>query len=371
VQPLSALLARALFAIKRTVTLCVLNLHAQWLDLSRKAMPRSLPPASDATLDPQVTLLLYLAKLARLRSVHEMTPPDARRFVHAHHRMLDCTASALESVRDLELELSKAALRARSYRPHGVGPNAPALVYFHGGGFVLGDLDTHDAPLRVIAERARVVIVSVAYRLAPEHAFPAAAEDAIAAFVWVASQAASLGIDRRRIAVGGDSAGGNLAAAVAQQTLRRHVVQPCLQLLIYPVLDLTQSHPSYQEFAEGYLLTKRSMDWYIGHYLGASGKRDDPLASPLLCRELTGLAPALIVSAGFDPLRDEAHAYAKALQAAGVRVEYRCYSRLLHGFLGMAGGVHAARDALTEIADGLREELYSERPVGRTERGSI
>ena len=226
-------------------------------------------------------------------------------------------------------------LRVRIYRPEGTKDPSPALLFFHGGGGAIGNLDTHDAICRTLADAANVVTVAVDYRLGPEHRFPAAREDAIAAWRWITGEAGSLGIDAARIAVGGDSAGGGLAAGLAQHAVAAGGPAPAFQLLIYPSVDASRDgerYPSVAENAEGYFLTAELMGWFGEQYVAPEQDLADPALSPGLTAELAGLPPALIVTAGLDPLRDEAKAYADALAAAGVAVDYRCYESTIHGF---------------------------------------
>ncbi|MDP9035708.1 MAG: alpha/beta hydrolase, partial [Myxococcota bacterium] len=233
---------------------------------------------------------------------------------------------------------------------------APGLVWFHGGGWVLGSLASAHRVCGALAKRAGVVVVSIDYRLAPEYPFPAGALDAIAATRWILETAPSLGIDPRAVAVGGDSAGGNLAA-LAAQALRSEPRRPAFQLLVYPATELTRSHESHRLFAEDYILSKRAMDWYLGHYLPDPESASDPAASPFFATDLSGLPPALVLTAGFDPLRDEGRAYADKMRAAGVEVEHACAAGLVHGFLAMTGSIGEAGRALDLAALRLRTAL--------------
>jgi acetyl esterase len=224
-------------------------------------------------------------------------------------------------------------LPVRVYRKLGGPGQAPAIVYYHGGGWVVGDLDSHDGCCRVLADVSGCVVVSVDYRLAPEHRFPAAVDDAVAAFRWVQEHHREVGVLAGRVGVMGDSAGGNLAAVVAQRC--RDEDPPVAQSLVYPATDAHLDSESHRLFAEGFFLTRQDMEWFRGHYLPEVATWDSPAASPLLADDVSGLAPALVVTAGFDPLRDEGAAYAERLEAAGVPCEYRCYDDLVHGFFGM------------------------------------
>ena len=233
----------------------------------------------------------------------------------------------------------------------------PALVYFHGGGWVIGDLDTHDGVCRLIANAAQCAVISVDYRLAPEHKFPAAVDDAWAATRWIVGHAGQLAIDPTRVAVGGDSAGGNLAAVVALMARDAGGPTLALQVLQYPVTDLSAETRSYQDFAEGYTLTRTGMRWFKAHYLDKPEDARDWRVSPLLAPSLAGVAPALIVTAGFDPLRDEGTAYAERLRDAGVTVDYVCYGGMLHGFTPMGKLIETGNRAVTLIAGAMRQAL--------------
>ncbi|MFB6296440.1 MAG: alpha/beta hydrolase [Halobacteriales archaeon] len=241
------------------------------------------------------------------------------------------------------------------YTPEGEGP-FPVLTFYHGGGWVIGTLDTHEPICRALAGAADCVVVSVDYRLAPEHPFPAALEDCYAATRWVSDNAATLHADPDRVAVGGDSAGGNLAAAVAQACRDHGGPELVHQLLVYPVTDHAFDTDSYAENAEGYFLTRADMEWFWDHYLDSRFDGNNPYASPLRARDLGGLPPASVVTAGFDPLRDEGIAYAKRLDAAGVAVEHHHYDGAIHGFFGMLvePEIPQARDAVETTAADLR-----------------
>ncbi|MCW5807540.1 MAG: alpha/beta hydrolase, partial [Deltaproteobacteria bacterium] len=228
------------------------------------------------------------------------------------------------------------------------------------GGWCVGSLDSHDAPCRVVAAEARATVIAIDYRLAPEHPFPAAVDDALAAFREIAAHPQRWGVDPARLAVGGDSAGGNLAAIVAHET-RRDAVRPIVQWLVYPGVDMTMSHPSVESCARGFLLDKAAMQHYIATYLRDHADLRDPRASPLYAPSFAGLPRAVVATAGFDPLRDEGAAYAKALEAAGVPVVYRCYGPLIHGFLNTGGAIRAAREALSEITADLARGLRTAR----------
>jgi acetyl esterase len=241
----------------------------------------------------------------------------------------------------------------RIFEPRSARAPRPVLVYFHGGGFVVGSLRSYDGVCRKLARDADAIVVSVDYRLAPEHKFPAGLEDGVAAARWVLANTASLGGNPRAVALGGDSAGGNLTAAVAQ-ALRGDAAQPIFQLLVYPAVDLTCSMPSHRLFREGYMLTEKSIAWYLANYLNDAREKLDPRASPLFAIDLAGLPPALVLTAGFDPLRDEGMAYAEKLQAAGVEARHHCVAGSVHGFFSFGGVFPHARRAVDEAVYALR-----------------
>jgi acetyl esterase/lipase len=260
-------------------------------------------------------------------------------------------------VSELSIPGPAGPIPARHYRPTTPGP-APLLVFYHGGGWVIGDLDTHDPLCRLTCRDADVNVLSIDYRLAPEHVAPAAIDDAYAAYRWASEHAKELGAIPGKIAVGGDSAGGNLAASVSQLARDEGDPQPVLQWLIYPRTDFSAQTRSLSLFADGFLLTKADIDWFTEQYLGGSGiDAGDPRVSPLLAESLAGLPPALIATAGFDPLRDEGDSYAAALSAAGTHVDLRSMGSLTHGFASLfpLGGGSAL--AATELVSALRAHL--------------
>ncbi len=302
------------------------------------------------TLDPHVQFLLRMQQLTGRQGFCEPTPAAGRLRYRQEATALVLKPTAVGNVREFSIPGGAQSIRVRHYAPPDVSETAaPLLVYFHGGGFVIGDLDTHDELCRLLSRHAQTHVLSVDYRLAPEHPFPAAVEDSIAAVEWALANAPSLGADPRRVCVGGDSACANLAT-VAATTVAQRGIGVCAQLLIYPVTDNADS-PSRQTFARGYLLEQRDITAFDGHYL----PRDVPpdrawQLHPLRASSLAMLPPTLLVTAGFDPLRDEGQAYAAALRAAGVTVRERCESQLVHGFLHMTTAVPAALRAVKEIA---------------------
>jgi acetyl esterase len=242
-------------------------------------------------------------------------------------------------------------LPARVYSPvkQGATP-APLIVFFHGGGFVIGDLDTHDVPCRVLCRETGAHVLAVDYRLAPEHPFPAAVDDAFAAYRWARAHAQRFGADPARIAVAGDSAGANLATVVTQLCAKQGEPLPILQLLFYPTVDRSVDRSSLELFAEGYFLTRADVEWYTRQYVPNRADLTDPRVSPLLSTELAGQSPALIVTAGFDPLRDEGDAYAEALRAAGNQVRLYHLTDLVHGFINMSALSEYAHKTLVEVS---------------------
>jgi acetyl esterase len=281
-----------------------------------------------------------------------LSPTEARALFLAGREVLALDPAPVAVIRDIT---GPDGVPLRLYRSAGTDAAAmlPALVYFHGGGWVIGDLDSHDSVCRHIANAARCAVVWIDYRLAPEHKFPAAVDDCFAATSWVATEAAALAIDRDRIAVGGDSAGGNLAAVVS--LLARDQDGPRLryQLLVYPAVEAGMAQPSIARFAEGFLLTRATMQWFYDCYLHGASEVEDWRASPLRAADLSGLPPALVLTAGFDPLCDEGEAYARRLQEHSVTVTHRHYPEQIHGFLSAGKIIRAAVPALDDIATAL------------------
>ena len=332
---------------------------------ARRALAGAPARLDGQELDLDVQLLLRLQALAPPPPKGSITPQTAREQMRRSTAVLAGTTPAVERIEDLELP---GPIGARLYTPHRAEPRAarPLLVYLHGGGWVSGDLDTHDGPCRLLAGEGGALVLSVDYRRAPEHEFPAAVEDALSAFEWAVANASDLGADPARIAVGGDSAGGNLAAVVSRLARDGGGPAPAMQLLIYPVIDLSLKRPSYHRFAEGFFLTEADMDWYRDHYLPGEDAIHDPRVSPLLASDLAGLPPAYIATAGFDPLRDEGEAYAEALRAAGVPAALQRHASLVHGFANLTAVIPAARTAMLEVAGALRMGLAAASPQARS-----
>jgi acetyl esterase len=301
---------------------------------------------------PEVQSILDLLASVPQVPIEEQTPELMR----AGYATISATGSKPEmaSVVDRTIPGPAGDIPVRIYVPTSDPGPRPAVVYFHGGGWVIGDLETHDHTTRSLAAASGATVVSVDYRLAPENPFPAPLDDCLAALNWVATHGASIDVDPGRLAVAGDSAGGNLAAVAALEAHRAGLPLR-LQLLVYPVTDGTMGKPSMDENAEGYFLTKADMGWFWNHYMG---QRDwtDPLASPLHApdAELAGLAPALVMTAEYDPLRDEGEAYAERLQAAGVGVTVTRYDGVIHGFFSMGDFVPEGKAAMDEAGEALR-----------------
>ncbi|MFI5394205.1 MAG: alpha/beta hydrolase [Candidatus Binatia bacterium] len=317
-------------------------------------------------LDPQAQAFLDQVQAMNVPPFHTLSVEEARKAAEA----LSAFHGAPEpvgSVDNLAVPGPGGEIGLRVYTPEQDGP-LPMLVYFHGGGWVLGDLESHDGVCRALTNAVNCIVVSVDYRLAPEHKFPAAAEDAYAAARWVAENAASLGGDPKRIAVGGDSAGGNLAAVAALMARDRGGPLLTYQLLIYPATDASYATASCRENGNGYLLTVDMMRWFQNHYLRSDADRDDPYAAPLRAGDLRGLPPALVITAEFDPLRDEGEAYAARLRAAGVLADLKRYDGMIHGFFVMGAVLDQARAAMGEVAASLQSAFSS--PVSPSPRGT-
>jgi acetyl esterase len=304
-------------------------------------------------------VLLWFARLTGSRSFTDGPTPE---LVRARRRS-EATVTGgrpipMARVQELRMPGPAGTIPARLYGPPGGGPAARALlIFFHSGGWVIGDLDTHDGVCRFLAANSGATVLSVDYRLAPEHPFPAAVEDAHAAFGWAAEHAAELGADPARIAVGGDSGGGNLAAVTCVLARDSGGPRPAMQLLLYPSTDATGGQRSRQLFAEGFMLTTADLEWFEGHYLPDPAAREDPRVSVLRAEDLSGLPPAFVVTAGFDPLRDEGEAYAERMREAGVPVALRRHAGLIHSFANMTAVSRTARAAMLEVSGALRMGL--------------
>lgn len=300
--------------------------------------------------------------LARSPAVDSLTPDQARQKLTWQRKKLLGPPLLTEKIEERRIETADGEIRLRIYTPPNLPANPAALVYYHGGGWVYGDLETHNTLCTVIAQQVPCKVVSVDYRLAPEHPFPAAVDDALAAWRWVHEHAAELKVDDERIGIGGDSAGGNLAAVVCQQCRDEGYPMPRAQWLIYPVTDGRCQSASYEMFATGFGLTRATMKWFYDHYLGPDGEPTDPRVSPLLAAEHRQLPPAVVVIAGFDVLRDEGLAYAEALRQAGVEVCELRFDSMNHAFVNLTS-FERTRKPLDEAISELARQLRDRRPV--------
>mgnify|MGYP003338142128 FL=1 len=317
------------------------------------------------TLDGRTQWFLKLLARSGQKPLHKLSVDEAREEFESFQIMMSGKPATVGSIVDRTIGgqgggqggSSGDRLRVRLYKPFGVGPQPlPTILYFHGGGWTIGSLEAYDAPLRFFCARIGCAVLAVDYRLAPEHKFPAAVDDAVTTFRWLAANAAGLGLDPDRIVVAGDSAGGTLAAVVSQLT-RGEAYRPWLQWLIYPCTDLGGTTPSHESCGSGFLLNREDMAWFGSHYLTEPAEEADPRASPLRQPDLSGLPPALIFTAGFDPLRDDGKQYADRLSLSGGRVVYREFDSLIHGFIGMRGALQAAARAMDDMVAGVRHEL--------------
>jgi acetyl esterase len=315
-------------------------------------------------LDDDLRLMLGLQARAGLPPWDSLPLSAARALFDRTGTLLAPRAAPLERVDEVSLDGPVGAIPARMYRPFGLPASAKTLVYFHGGGFVLGSVASYDPVCRMLAATAGCAVLSVDYRLAPEHRWPAAVHDATAAFRQTLVRADSLGVDPRRVAVGGDSAGGYLAAQVAWETRADpEAERPILQLLIYPAVDFTMASASIDALGDGLLLERRSMQWFLDHFVPEGMDRADPALSPAFrsVEALAGQCPAHVQTAGFDPLRDEGIAYARKLAEAGVTVEHKHYGGLVHGYLNITEACPAALSPYFDAASALRRAFASVR----------
>jgi len=296
-------------------------------------------------LDPQAQDVINLVIKSGRPAYNTLSPKDARQLFRETRPASTPTPAEIGAVRDLTADGPGGPIPLRVYRPAGVAAGAPlpVLVYYHGGGWVIGDLDTHDVQCRQITAEAGITVVAVDYRLAATR--------------WVVAHASELGVDGRKLAVGGDSAGGNLAAVVALMARDAGGPAVALQVLIYPVTDVGAESKSYRDFAEGYMLTRDGMRWFTNHYVKSPSEAQDWRVSPLRAASLGGLSPALVITAGFDPLRDEGAAYAGRLSDAGVRVDYINYGGMIHGFMPMGRLIDTGNRATSHVAASLRQAL--------------
>ena len=313
--------------------------------------------ASDGVrLDSRAQMLLDFFDAAN-PPVSFVTVERLREQIDKISLLLDAPTAAMESVKEIAIPGPTAPLALRVYEPQGLGAERALIVYLHGGGFVCGSLDSHDAVCRQLAAEAGAIVLSVDYRTAPEHQYPAAADDAVAAYAWVHDNAETFGGVPNAIAIAGDSAGGNLAALVSRELSASDRFAPVAQSLIYPVVDLNVETPSRRLFSHGFLLTEELIAWFARHYLGNTVDVDDIRQACLRWPDLNGLPPTLVQTAGFDPLRDEGKAFADRLREAGVPTTYTCYGDMFHGFINMTKAFPQARTLIAESAAFLRQNL--------------
>ena len=310
-----------------------------------------------AVLDPDAAAVFKAFQEAGRPPYETLTPAEARAFYLQGRVVTNPEPPELKSAKPLAIPSPAGAIPARIYTPTKLrqrGGLAPCLVFFHGGGWVIGDLDSHDVVCRKLAHEGELIVISVDYRLAPEHKFPAAVDDAIVATKWIADNAKQLGIDAGRLMVGGDSAGGNLAAVVALAARDGNGPEIAGQVLIYPATDFSMKHPSHSEPETSILLTHTVIKWFRDHYLNGLADGQDWRASPALAKTLAGLPPAYVLTAGADPLRDEGDEYAARLKDAGVSVTYKNFPGQFHGFFTMGKLLRQANVAASEIAAWLK-----------------
>ena len=312
-------------------------------------------------LHPQARALLDLMERNAIPPMYTLTPVDARQMFRVRGVLTQPAPPEVAEVRSLSAASPAGAIPLRLYRPIAAATDArlPCLVYFHGGGWTIGDLDTHDTLCRELANGSGCAVIAVDYRLGPEHRFPAAVLDCEAATTWVYRNAESLGLDGSRIAVGGDSAGGNLAAVVALAARDTGEVPLAFQLLIYPSTDMRALLPSHKTNGRGYLLTAEAIKYYHDNYIDDPAHDLDWRASPLLHPNHANLPPALVLTAGYDPLRDEGLHYAQALSQAGTQTTYLCFDRQIHGFVQMGKLLDEANSAVAFCASALRNALMA------------
>jgi acetyl esterase len=306
-------------------------------------------------LDPQAQKVVDALAALNLKPIKDSTPAEARESMRTRTAALG-PFEEVAAVADHRVPVTGGEIMVRVYRPAGVGPH-PVLVFYHGGGWVIGDLYTHDGICRSIVNAAGCAVAAVDYRLAPEFKYPTPVEDSYAGLLWVVANATRLGLDPARVAVGGDSAGGNLAAVMALLARDRHGPRLLLQVLVYPVTNHDFGTVSYRENATGYVLGTEDMRWFWRHYLARQEQGREPQASPLLAKSLANLPPALVITAGCDPLRDEGEAYAGRLRDAGAAVTLTQYAGMFHGFLRMTRILDQSRVLLDEVAAALRKAL--------------
>jgi acetyl esterase len=308
-------------------------------------------------LHPQVAQFLELQRSLGLKPIDQCTPAEFRAMMQAG-KVGDGELEPVDQIENRDIDGPNGPIPIRIYRSTNQESKA-ALVYYHGGGWVGGDLDTHEALCRSITNAANCTVIAVDYRLAPEYQYPAAAADSFDCFAWVCQNCEALNLDPEKIAVGGDSAGGNLAAVVSLMARDRNHPLPCQQILIYPIVNCDLATPSYQQYAEGYSLTAAGMKWFWQHYAPDVAQSKQPSASPLLAADLTGLPPALVILAEYDVLRSEGEQYATRLQQAGIPTQQTQYPGMIHGFVGRIAMFDLARQAVQQIAVSLQSSFQN------------
>jgi acetyl esterase len=309
------------------------------------------------TMDPKAQIVGEFVKSIRITGYFPPLP-ELRQQLRTMVQLMDEPAPSLTRIENITIPGPAGAIPGRVYDAAGVSAPARLVVaYFHGGGWMQGDLETHHGLCVRLALRSGAIVVAIAYRLAPEHKFPAAVEDCFTAYRWLRSHAAEVGGDPGRVAVAGDSAGGNLSAAVSLLSASEGVPMPTCQVLIYPALDFALDTPSHRELADGHIIPRDRIVWYMEQYLPTGTDLNDPRASPLRAHDLHGQPPALIITAGFDPLHDEGYAYAERLRAAGVDVVYHEYQGEIHAFVSLTKAIPQGMDCTWEIGAYLQERL--------------
>jgi acetyl esterase len=307
------------------------------------------------TMDPKAQIVGEFVKSIRVPGYYPPLP-ELRQQLRTMVTLMDEPAPALPRIEEITIPGPAGPIPARVYDPAGTGAPPSALAYFHGGGWVQGDLETHHGLCARLAQRAGVAVVAIDYRLAPEHKFPAAVEDCLAAYRWLRAHGREVGVDPARVGVGGDSAGGNLSAVVSQLAKAEALPIPTCQVLIYPATDFALDTPSHRELEDGHIIPRDRILWYSQQYLRGEADKTDHRASPIR-GDLRGQPPALVITAGFDPLRDEGHAYAEALRKAGADVVYREYPGQIHAFVSLTKAIPEGMACTLEIGDYLRQRL--------------
>lgn len=307
------------------------------------------------TMDPKAQIVGEFVKSIRVPGYYPPLP-ELRQQLRTMVTLMDEPAPALPRIEEIKIPGPAGSMPARVYDPVAGGGPRPALAYFHGGGWVQGDLETHHGLCARLAERAGVIVVAIDYRLAPEHKFPAAVDDCLAAYRWLRERGGELGVDTARVGVGGDSAGGNLSAVVCQLAKAQGLPLPTCQVLIYPATDFSMDTPSHRELENGHIIPRDRVLWYAQQYLRGDTDKTDQRASPIR-GDAGGLPPALVITAGFDPLRDEGHAYAEALRKGGAEVLYHEYEGQIHAFVTLTKAIPQGMACTREIGDYLRQRL--------------